>query len=102
MGRGLRRRPAPRGKPENCKFPHDALQRQTHAIADAHPVRRFDAFRVEMDFAAVDGSGCQAARLEKSGMPKPFIETMVISFFFGCHKYLIWSEPLERLRAKSL
>ena len=86
MSQCLGRRAAPRGKAENFKFPHDPLQRQTQTIADAHVMRRFYAFRIKMDLAAVDGGRCQAARFEKPGMPEPFVEPMVLGFFRRCHK----------------
>jgi len=92
VAHGLRRRAAPHGKAEDFEFPDDALQRQTQPIADAHPMCGLDPFRIEMDLAAVDGGRCQAAGLEKSRVPQPFIEAMVISFFLCCHKYLIWCE----------
>src|ERR1700743_3145893 len=55
VGQSLCRRAAPRGKPKHFKFPHNPLQRQAQSIADAHPVRRLDAFAIEMNLAAVDG-----------------------------------------------
>jgi hypothetical protein len=49
-------------------------------------MRRLDTLPIQVNLAAVDRGGGQAARFEKPRMPKPFIEAMVIGFFFGCHK----------------
>ena len=86
MGQRLGRRPAPHGKSENFELPHDTLQRQTQTIADAHPMRRLYPLRIQMHFAAVDGRRRKTSRLEKPGLPEPFIEAMVVGLFLGCHK----------------
>ncbi len=82
-------RSAPRGQPQYFEFRHDTLQRQAQAIADAHAMRRFDALRVQMNFAAVDRSRRQASRFVKTGMPQPFVEAMLSVFSVGCHNHLI-------------
>ena len=86
MRKCLGRRAAPHGKAENLELSDDALQRQAQAIADAHPMRRLDAFRIEMNLTAVDGRRRKTPRLEKPGMPEPFVEAVIVGFFLGCHK----------------
>jgi hypothetical protein len=38
-------------------------------IADSHTMRRLDAFRIQMDLAAVDGRGRETSSFEEPGMP---------------------------------
>src|SRR6266404_3436927 len=55
-------------------------------IADSNTMRRLDAFRIQMDFAAVDGRRRKTSRLEEPGMPQPFVQTMIVGVLLGCHK----------------
>ena len=73
-------RSASRWQAEDLELRNDALQRQAQMIADAHAMRRFDAFRVQMNFAAADGGRRQTARLVEPGMPQPLIEAMIVGF----------------------
>jgi hypothetical protein len=55
-------------------------------IADSHTMRRLDAFRIQMDLAAVDGRGRETSSFEEPGMPQPFVQTMIVGVLLGCHK----------------
>jgi hypothetical protein len=93
MRERLGRRPAPHGEPQNFELPDDPLQRQTQTIADPHPMRRLHPFGIHMNFAAIDGRRRKTSRLEKPGVPEPFIEAMIVGSFLGCHKSSIFWIP---------
>jgi hypothetical protein len=49
-------------------------------------MRRLDAFRIQMDLAAVDGRRRETSSLEEPGVPQPFVQSMIITILLGCHK----------------
>jgi hypothetical protein len=46
---------------------------------------RLHAFGVQVDFAADDGGGRQAAGFVKTRMPQPFIQSLSVAFFVRRH-----------------
>jgi hypothetical protein len=73
-------RTTPLRKAQDFEFGDHPLQRQTQTIAYAHAVRGLNPFRIQMDFAAIDGRGRETARFEEPRVPQPFVQTMAIAF----------------------
>jgi hypothetical protein len=79
-------RAAPRRQPQYLELGHHPLQREAQPIADSHPMCRLDTLGVQMHFPAVDRGGRQAPRFVKTGVPKPLVQSMIISLLVACHK----------------
>jgi glycine C-acetyltransferase len=98
---GLRRfggRPAPLRESQNLKFRDDSLQRQAHAIAGSHAMRRFHTIAVQVNLAAIDGRRRKTSSLVEPGMPEPLVEAVTIEFLVSCHKLagLLWVADMRK------